>query len=125
MRESLSSTCTFTFNLCNHFSVSRIFHVSWHAECSSAILELNSNPEFFDCWSNMPLHGHPYEATVVSNKIASRRLQLAGHFYFHPELSNKKSVLREPTHGHLGRGRPKTTYLSGILGHSKQVRLLY
>ena len=50
------------------------------------------------------------ELPAVSNKIASRRLQLAGHCYRHPELSTQKLVLWEPTHGHRGRGRPKTTY---------------
>ena len=55
-----------------------------------------------------------YEATVVSNKIASPRLQLAGHFYRHPELSSQKLVLWEPTHGHRGRERPKTTYFDSL-----------
>ena len=57
---------------------------------------------------------HRYHATVVSKKIASRRLQLAGHFYRHPELSNQKSVLWEPTHGHRKRERPKTTYIDAL-----------
>ena len=58
--------------------------------------------------SNQQLYG---ELPAVSNKIASRRLQLAGHCYRHPELSSQKLVLWEPTHGHCGRGRPKTTYI--------------
>ena len=51
---------------------------------------------------------------AVSNKIASRRLQLAGHCYRHPELSTQKLVLWEPTHGHRGRGRPITTYIDTL-----------
>ena len=54
------------------------------------------------------------ELPAVSNKIASRRLQLAGHCYRHPELSTQKLVLWEPTHGHRGRGRPKTTYIDTL-----------
>ena len=34
----LSKNVTPTF--CNHFSVSRIFQVIWHAKCLSAIVEL-------------------------------------------------------------------------------------
>ena len=60
---------------------------------------------------NQQLYG---ELPAVSNKIASRRLQLAGHCYRHPELSTQKLVLWEPTHGHRGRGRPKTTYIDTL-----------
>ena len=49
-----------------------------------------------------------------NRKIASRRLQLAGHCYRHPELSTQKLVLWEPTHGHRGRGRPNTTYIDTL-----------
>ena len=38
----------------------------------------------------------------VSNKIASRRLQLAGHCFRHSELSTQKLILWEPSHGHRG-----------------------
>jgi hypothetical protein len=47
----------------------------------------------------------------VSDKIASRRLNLAGHCFRHPELSAQPLVLWEPRHGHRGRGRPKATYI--------------
>ena len=50
------------------------------------------------------------ELPRVSNKIACRRLQLAGHCYRHPELSTQPLVLWEPCHGHRGRGRPRATY---------------
>ena len=50
----------------------------------------------------------------ISNKIASRRLQLAGHCYRHPELNTQKLVLWVPTHGHRGRGRPITTYIDTL-----------
>ena len=48
----------------------------------------------------------------LSDKIASRRLQLAGLFcHRHHELCAHKLVLWEPTHGHRGRGQPRTTFL--------------
>ena len=50
----------------------------------------------------------------VSDKIASRRLQLAGHCFRHQELSTQPLVLWEPKHGHRGRGRPRTTYVDQL-----------
>ena len=54
------------------------------------------------------------ELPRVSNKIASRRLQLAGHCFRHPELSAQPLVLWEPSHGNRGRGRPKATYIDTL-----------
>ena len=50
----------------------------------------------------------------VSNKVASRRLQLAGHCFRHSELSTQKLILWEPSHGHRGRGRPKANYVDTL-----------
>ena len=50
----------------------------------------------------------------VSSKIASRRLQLAGHCFRHPELSAQKLILWEPSHGHRGRGRPRANYVDTL-----------
>ena len=47
----------------------------------------------------------------VSDKIAVRRLRLAGHCQRHRELPASKLVLWEPTHGHRSRGRPALTYV--------------
>ena len=58
-----------------------------------------TNKELYRCWP------------ALSDKIASRRLQLAGHCHRHPELCAHKLILWEPTHGHRGRGRPRTTFL--------------
>ena len=52
---------------------------------------------------------------ALSDKIASRRLQLAGHCHRHPELCAQKLILWEPTHGHRGRGRPKTTFVDVLM----------
>ena len=57
---------------------------------------------------NEQLYG---DLPLVSNKIAARRLQLAGHCHRHPELAAQRLVLWEPTHGHKGRGRPRTDYV--------------
>ena len=47
----------------------------------------------------------------VSEKIAVRRMRLAGHCHRHRELPAQKLVLWEPTHGHRSRGRPTSTYV--------------
>ena len=54
-------------------------------------------------------HMHRHEATAVSNKIASRRLELAGHCYRHPELCIQKLVLWESTHAIA-----ETTYIDTL-----------
>ena len=46
--------------------------------------------------TNKQLYG---ELPAVADKIAARRLQLAGHCHRHPELTTQKLVLWEPTHG--------------------------
>ena len=51
---------------------------------------------------------------TLSDKIAARRLRLAGHCQRHPELSASKVILWEPTHGQRGRGRPKTNYVDTL-----------
>lgn len=50
----------------------------------------------------------------VTDKIASRRLQLAGHCQRHPELSVQPLVLWEPKHGQKSRGRPRTTFIDTL-----------
>ena len=51
---------------------------------------------------------------AVSNKISSRRLQLAGHCQRHPELSASKLVLWEPTHGSRSQGRPRQDFIGTL-----------
>ena len=65
--------------------------------------------------SNIPNQQLYGELPAAGNKIASRRLQLAGHCYRHPELSTQNYYLWEPTYGHRGRGRPKTTYINTLM----------
>ena len=51
---------------------------------------------------NEELYG---ELPKVSNKVAAKRMGLAGHCYRHPELAASRLVLWEPTHGRTQRGR--------------------
>ena len=60
---------------------------------------------------NEELYG---ELPAVADKIAAKRLQLAGHCHRHPELSTQKVLLWEPTHGHRGRGRPRTSFVDTL-----------
>ena len=50
----------------------------------------------------------------LSEKIRTRRLRLAGHCYRHEELSAKRLVLWEPTHGTKSRGRRQLTYVDTL-----------
>ena len=50
----------------------------------------------------------------VSNTIAAKRLQLAGHCIRYPELSAQPLVLWEPGHGRRGRRRPNATYVDTL-----------
>ena len=66
-------------------------------------------------WSSHTRNEELYgELPRVSDKIASRRLHLAGHCFGHPELSARPLVLWEPSHGHRGRGRPRATLIDTL-----------
>ena len=58
--------------------------------------------------TNRQLYG---ELPRLSDKIAARRMRLAGHCHRHQELPASKLVLWEPLHGHRSRGRPTATYV--------------
>ena len=72
----------------------RVHGVNWESHTTNAEL-----------YGNIP---------PVSNKIASRRMQLAGHCHRHPELCTSKLVLWQPTRGRRGRERPKQDYVSTL-----------
>jgi len=59
--------------------------------------------------SNKVLHG---KLPLLSD--ASRRLQLAGHCFRHPELSTQRLVQWEPKHGQRRRGRPKASFVDTL-----------
>ena len=48
---------------------------------------------------------------LLSDKVASRRMQFAGHCHRHPELPAGKLVLWEPSRGHRSRGHPTKTFV--------------
>ena len=49
----------------------------------------------------------------MSDKVASRRMQFAGHCHPHPELPAGRLVLWEPSSacGHQSKGHPTTTFV--------------
>ena len=66
-------------------------------------------------WSSKTTNKELYgKLPAVSDKIASRRLQLAGHCQRHPELAAHRLILWEPTHGHRRRGRPAMTFVDTL-----------
>ena len=50
----------------------------------------------------------------VTNKIAEKRLKLAGHCIRHPELSASTLVLWQPKRGEPSQGRPAVTYVDNL-----------
>ena len=54
------------------------------------------------------------ELPRVANKIADRRMKLAGHCIRHPELSASSLVLWQPTKGAANRGKPALTYIDNL-----------
>ena len=48
---------------------------------------------------------------LVSSKIKSRRMRMAGHCVRHLELSTHQLILREPTQGKAKRGRRRLNYV--------------
>ena len=75
------------------------------------MLRKATNTHWSSHTTNKALYG---KLPVLSSKIAARRLRLAGHCFRHPELTAHKLVLWEPTHGHRGRGRPKTNFVDTL-----------
>ena len=66
-------------------------------------------------WESHTTNTELYGSTpLVSSKVASRRMRLAGHCYRHPELCASKLVLWQPTHGRKDRGRPKQDYIATL-----------
>ena len=54
------------------------------------------------------------ELPKVTNKIAERRMKLAGHCIRHPELSVSTLVLWKPTKGTPNPGKPAITYIDNL-----------
>ena len=60
-------------------------HISWQ--------EHSSNKNMYD------------KLPIISSKIKSRRMRMAGHSIRYPELSTHQLILWEPTLGKANRGR--------------------
>ena len=75
--------------------------------CYTRMLRTAFNVSWRDHLTNEELYRN---IPKVSAKVTSRRLQLAGHCFRHPELPAHSVLLWQPTHGNRGRGRPAATY---------------
>ena len=98
--ESWSQTSTMEalLNGCYTRMLHAAFNISWQEHVTNEIL-----------YGSMPR---------VTEKIRSRRLQLAGHCYRHPELPAHHVLLWQPSHGNRQRGRPTTIYPRTLLHDS-------
>ena len=54
------------------------------------------------------------ELPLVANKVAERRMKLAGHCIRHPELTASSFVLWKPSKGKTSRGRPAISYIDNL-----------
>jgi hypothetical protein len=76
--------------------------------CYTRMLRTVLNISWRQRVTNIVLYG---ELPRVGDKVAARRMQLAGHCYRHPELAASGLILWEPTHGHRTRGGQRKTYI--------------
>ena len=66
-------------------------------------------------WSSHTTNAELYDnLPLLSSKIASRRMQLAGHCHRHPELTTQRLVLWQPSHGQPSRGRPRVNFIDTL-----------
>ena len=80
--------------------------------CYTRMLRAAFNISWRDHLSNDELYR---SIPKVTDKIQSRRLQLAGHSHRHPELPAHHVLTWQPTHGNRGRGRPATSYVQTLM----------
>ena len=76
--------------------------------CYTRMLRAALNISWSQRMTNKELYGN---LPTIGSKVASRRMQLAGHCYRHPELAAKNLVLWEPSHGHRSVGAPRKTFV--------------
>ena len=75
------------------------------------ILRVVLNVKWRDHISNSDLYE---DLPKISDKVAWRRLGIAGHCQRHEELPAHHLVLWEPTHGKRRPGRPSTTFVDTL-----------
>ena len=79
--------------------------------CYTWMLRAAMNIDWRDHVSNQDLYG---ELPRISDRVAWRRLGLAGHCHRHPEIPAHHLILWEPTHGSCRQGRPANTYVDTL-----------
>ena len=79
--------------------------------CYTRILRMGLNVSWRQKLTNDQLY---QELPRVSNKIADRRMKLAGHCIRHPELSASSLVLWQPSKGTANRGKQALTYIDNL-----------
>ena len=76
--------------------------------CYTRMLRAVLNVNWRQRIPNTELYG---DLPRVGDKVAARRMELAGHCYRHPELAASRLILWEPTHGHRSRGGQRKTFI--------------
>ena len=115
--RNMSLLCPFWGQKMSRLSLSQTGHVPFSRLTGLASLRMlrKARKALNVHWSSHTTNEELYnKLPKVSNKVASRRLGLAGHCYRHPELSAQPLILWEPKHGHRGRGRPRASYIDTL-----------
>ena len=72
------------------------------------MLRKTINISWQEHFTNTNVYG---KLTLISSKIKSRRMRIAGHCIRYPELSIHQLILWEPTQGKANRGRRRLNYV--------------
>ena len=80
--------------------------------CYTKMLRMSLNIHWKDRVTNVELYG---DLPKVTDKIAARRMSLAGHCHRHPELPAHKVLLWQPKHGKPRVGRPPMTLVNSLI----------
>ena len=94
--------------------------------CYTRMLRMALDISWKERQTNAMVYGRLIRA---SDKIAQRRMRLAGHLARHEEILAHQLLLWEPLHGHRRRGRPHLTYVDVLksdtgLDDSKEINKL-
>lgn len=79
--------------------------------CYTRMLRMSLNISWKRKLTNEQLY---QELPLVTNKVAERRMRLAGHCIRHPEEIASSLVLWQPTKGRVSRGRPAVSYVDKL-----------
>ena len=95
---TLTTALTKSLDGCYTRMLRVIFNISWQQHIT--------NEELYD------------DLPKITDKIATRRLRLAGHALRHPELPASSVLLWEPKHRRMSRGRPIKTMIDFLRADS-------